>query len=64
MNGNDFAALVGLVTGALVQVWGVLDSIEIVDDGTYRLTAMTAGTSIIFLFIVVKIINYVRNGGK
>jgi hypothetical protein len=62
MDAADFMALVGFIKDTMIVVWGGLDQVVIVDDGTYRLTALTLGIGIAFLVIVIKIINHVRSG--
>lgn len=62
MNGNDFMALIGFIRDTLITIWGCLDNVVIVDDGTYKLTLLGAGVSIVFLIIVIRVINRIRRG--
>jgi len=64
MTPADFTALIAFVQGTFVTIWAMLDARVIVQDATYKLTMLTAGVSIVFLYIIITIINLLRSGSK
>jgi hypothetical protein len=61
---TDFMALIEFIRNTLINVWNALDGVVIVDDTTYRFTFLTAGISIVFLNIVMRLINRIRRGNE
>jgi hypothetical protein len=64
MNASDFAAIISLLRDGVIATWGVLDTITVVDDGTYRLSFLGFLVSTLFLIVIIKMINRIRNGAS
>ena len=53
MNSNDFIALTYFIRDTMIQVFGVLDGITIVEGDGYRLSLLMFGLTVGFLMILI-----------